>query len=82
MHHFEGVQDGNIIFDIEEVDFSIIQTEFADIFKRMENECWPIQTKEKMNLTDQIGGGKIKTYRINTSYGMNGFVVAERMTIK
>jgi len=81
-HHIEGIQDGNILFDIRETDYSTVQATFSDVFQRLENQAWPVEKKQNRNLTDLMDEGKIKAFIINSSYGMTGFVLAEEMTIK
>jgi len=76
-HHLESVQDGNIIFDIEAVELSRLEQEFRGLFERLRNYGWPRLEMKQDSLSEIIARHHLKAYRIGSSYGMEGFVIAE-----
>ena len=76
-HHLESVQDGNIIFDIEEVDIAQVESEFRCVFDRLKNYGWPHLETKNDTLPEIIERHDLIVYRIHTSYGLEGFVVAK-----
>ncbi len=79
-HHIESIQDGNIIFDIEETDLKQMRNDFSELFKRLENYGWPPEEKKDEPIEELIRRKNLKVFRIGSSYGMIGFVVAESVT--
>jgi hypothetical protein len=76
-HHLESVQHGNIIFDIEVVDLSQLEQEFHGVFERLKNHGWPRLETKQDSLPAIIERHQLKAYRIQSSYGMEGFVIAQ-----
>lgn len=76
-HHLESVQSGNIIFDIEPVELSQVEQEFHGLFERLKNYGWPRLELKQDSLPEMIGRHRLNVYRIGSSYGMEGFVIAE-----
>lgn len=76
-HYLESIQNGNIIFDIEQVELAQIEKEFQSVFERLKNSGWPRTEKIVDSFSAVIERRRLKVYRIESSYGMEGFVVAE-----
>jgi hypothetical protein len=76
-HHLESVQEGNIIFDIEEVSLGQVEHEFAGVFERLRNYGWPRLENQDDSLAGLVRRHQLCVYRIGSSYGMEGFVVAK-----
>lgn len=76
-HHLESVQNGNIIFDIEPVELSQVEQEFQDLFERLKNQGWPRLELKQDSLPEVIERHRLSVYRIGSSYGVEGFVIAE-----
>ncbi len=49
-HHLESVQEGNIIFDIEEVDLAQVEDEFRGVFDRLKNYGWPRELEDENDI--------------------------------
>jgi len=75
-HHLESVQSGNIIFDIEIVGLSEVEHDFRDVFGRLEKQGWPRLELKEDSLPEVIERHRLNVYRIGSSYGMEGFVIA------
>jgi hypothetical protein len=76
-HHLESAQEGNTIFDIEEVDLAQVENEFRGVFDRLRNYGWPrLETKDD-TLPAVVERHQLSVYRIGSSYGIEGFVVAK-----
>lgn len=76
-HHLESVQEGNTIFDIEEVDLAQVENEFRDVFVRLKNHGWPRLEKRNDTFSAVVERHQLSVYRIGSSYGLDGFVVAK-----
>ena len=76
-HHLESVQEGNIIFDIRPIELPELEREFYDLLKRLKNYGWPRMELMQDSLSAIIERKGLKIYRISSSYGMEGFVMAE-----
>jgi hypothetical protein len=79
-HHLEAVQEGNIIFEIEEVDLARVEIEFRGVFDRLKNYGWPRLEAKNDTLSEVIERHQLNVYRIGTSYGLEGFVFAKSVS--
>ena len=80
-YHFEGDLFRSIIFDVEEIDSESAIP--SDLLERKKNCGWPQGWDSK---SESIGAYitrlNLKAFGIQSSYGLNGFVIAETMTKK
>lgn len=76
-HHLESIHDGNIIFDIEQVELTQVEKEFRSVFERLRNYGWPPLENKSDSFSAVVERRQLNVYRIGSSYGINGFVVAE-----
>jgi hypothetical protein len=78
-HHFEDVMRGNILFDINEVDVDWVTTEWATLFAARKNQGWPegVEYHRANELPIVLRQRNLKAYRIQSSYGLDGWVLAE-----
>ena len=77
-HHFEYVLDGNILFDIEEVDIGSFVHENAAIFGNSWRYAWPsfVYGGNLDLLVIALHAASARAYRISSSYAMSGWVLA------
>jgi hypothetical protein len=81
-YHFEGDTFGTILFDISEVPPLTVYEDYEEVFVRRRNYGWPVlQYGAKEELLDKFNPEGIKAYRISSSYGMDGFVLAREIRI-
>ena len=81
-HHFERVLEGNILFDIEEVDPEYVVTEWAELFARQKNYGWPrIEYAEPQDLVAALRQDGVMGYEIGSSYGLCGWVLATKLDV-
>jgi len=83
-HNFEDVLAGNIVFQIDEVDVEAIVKEWSDLFAQRKNYGWPddIVYSDPSNLVAILKQRGIKAFEISSSYGLFGWVFAERMEVR
>ena len=80
-HSFKCIIDYNIIFDIEECEISAFCTENRDELKKMKGYCWPIDYQTEKELVTFLKNNEYKYIKINSSYGMFGWVLAKSYKI-
>ena len=78
-HYFEGVLEGNILFDIEEA--PSILDQYADLFRRMRNYNWPCTFDDLGDLKVRVASAGYRPFAVSSSYGLSGFVLAQRMEL-
>ncbi len=81
-HHFENVLNGNILFDITEVEIEQIVQRWADLFARRKNYAWPVVYDTPEELISFLNLQRIKGFEIGSSFGMTGWVLAENMELR
>ena len=83
IYHFEGDNLDTIIFDIEEAELEDIYAEYEHLFSRLKNYAWVTFTYEsKEDLFQKMREKNVKAFRINSSYGLAGWIWAENMSKK
>ena len=77
-HHFECSLQGNIVFDIDEVDVKAVLEEYAPLFQRLKNYGWPIFEPARFfkTLSGILRERGTHAYMVNSSLGLSGFVFA------
>lgn len=82
-YHFEGDSLRTILFDIYEVSLEKLLAEHAALFERRRNYGWPVlvygspeELLQKLRLYD------VKAFEVRSSYGLDGFVLAQDLTLK
>ena len=76
-HSFKCIIDYNIIFDIQECEISIFFSDNQEELIRMKDYGWPIVYQTKQELIDFLITNEYKYIKINSSYGMEGWILAK-----
>ncbi len=80
-HSFKCIIDYNIISDIEECEISNFFIENQEELKKMEGHCWPIDYQTERELIIFLRNNGYKYIRVNSSYGMFGWILAKSYDI-
>ncbi|MBK7878641.1 MAG: hypothetical protein IPJ77_23535 [Planctomycetes bacterium] len=83
-HHFEHVLDGNIVFDLREIDPEPFVASWSDLFARSLSYGFPCPRYSGSDVTTlpaYIRSRGLHCYALSTSYGMYGFVIANSCRI-
>ena len=80
-YHFEGDNFQTILFDIYQASPEEVYTSHSELFERRKNYAWPFSYNAKQELTEKLDKKGVKGFVISSSYGMEGFVLAQEMQI-
>jgi hypothetical protein len=81
-YRFELDNFMTIIFDVSEVNVEIIYTKNRDLFEQGRKYCWPgAWNSSEETVLAHLVANEIKGYRLSSSIGMVGWVLAKAMTI-
>ena len=80
-HSFKCIIDYNIISNIEEREISVFYIENQEEKKKMEGHCWPIDYQTEKELVAFLRNNGYKYIRVNSSYGMFGWILAKSYEI-
>ena len=80
-HSFKCIIDYNIISDIEEYEISAFCIDNQEELKKMEGYCWPIDYQTESELIEFLKNNDYKYIRVNSSYGMFGWILAKSYEI-
>ena len=80
-HSFKCIIDYNIISDIEEHEISAFCIENQKKKKKMKGYCWPIDYQTEKELITFLKNNGYKYIRVNSSYGMFGWILAKTYEI-
>ena len=77
-HHFDHVQPGNILFDVEEQEIGSLVRENAVLFADSWRYGWPLieYSGDLDVLVTKLKAASVRAYSIGSSYGMSGWVLA------
>ena len=78
-YHFEGDNCQTILFDILQASPEEIYLSHREVFERKKNYAWPFDYNTEQELLKKLNDKSIKGFLISSSYGMDGFVLAENM---
>jgi hypothetical protein len=79
-YHFENDLFGTIIFDVTEVDLPALITEHAEMFENGWRYGWPSGwEKEKEAVQDYVRRLGMRAFKLTSSYGMHGWIIAREM---
>ena len=76
-HSFKCILDYNLIMDIQEVEISRFISDHYDELIKMKSYCWPIDYNTEQDLLTFLITNKYKYIKINSSYGMYGWILAK-----
>lgn len=76
-HCFKCIIDYNIIFDVQECEISSFVKDNKEELIKMEGYCWPIDYRTEEELMDFLVANEYKYIKINSSYGMFGWILAK-----
>jgi hypothetical protein len=81
-HHFRDVRDGNILFDIEEVDAEwLLKNESDDVLALMPYLRKPASCPGPSAFPTVIREDGLRIFAIGTSYGLDGWVIGTGMRL-
>ena len=80
-HSFKCIIDYNIISDIYECEISNFVNDNREELKKMEGYCWPIDYQTNQELIDFLIVNEYRYIKINSSYGMFGWILAKSYEI-
>ena len=77
-HHFEHVLEGNILFDVEDMEVAALVRDNTNVFADSWRYGWPaIEYRGDLDtLVRALQGAGIHAYAISSSYGLSGWVLA------
>jgi hypothetical protein len=83
-HHFTDVMRGNILFDITEIDIDRVVADWASIFSARKQFGWPegIVYSRPEELPALLRQSSVNAYWIHSSYGIDGWVLAEEVEFR
>lgn len=82
VYHFEGDNFGTISFDITEVAPEEVYLAYQALFIRRKDYGWlPVAYVTEDDLMRSFAESNIKGYLLTSSYGMDGFVLAQKMSL-
>lgn len=83
IYHFESDNFNNIIFDIVEEELEHTLKQYDCLFAKLKNHGWlEFQYESEQDLIIKLKQLKVKSFVIQSSNGLNGFVWAKKMEIK
>jgi hypothetical protein len=80
-HFFYDETKDSIIFDINNYSIEDFIEENNEILNKRKNYGWPFYYKDENELKSILNKNRQKYYVINSSYGMEGWILAEEMNI-
>ncbi len=80
-HCFKCIIDYNIILDIQECEISSFVKDNQEELIKMEGYCWPIDYQTEQELIEFLVAKEYKYIKINSSYGMFGWILAKSYKI-
>ena len=78
---FEGDNFQTILFDIYQATPEEVYNSNSELFERRKNYAWPFDYNTKQELIEKLDKKGVRGFFISSSYGMDGFVLAEEMQI-
>ena len=80
-YHFEGDNFQTILFDVNQVSPEEVYSAYRDLFERGKNYAWPFDYSTEQELLRKLNDKSVKGFVVSSSYGIEGFVLAEGMKI-
>lgn len=80
-HSFKCVIDYNIISDVSECEINNFVRDNQDELIKMEGYCWPIDYQTDQELIEFLKTNGYKYIKVNSSYGMFGWLLAKSYEI-
>lgn len=81
-HSFECILQCNIVFDIDECDIDTFISDHQTELEEMQVYGWPIDYDDLEELKKYLISNEYKYIRLNSSYGMSGWILAKSYCIK
>ncbi|MGX1195231.1 hypothetical protein [Metabacillus sp. SLBN-84] len=78
-HYFENQLPGSILFDITEGDIKDFAEDHKELLKESKDYGWPMDYRNVKELTDHIVKNRYIYYIVESSYGLNGWILARGM---
>lgn len=80
-HSFENVLDYNQILDVNESEIDSFMKDNMVELEKMKSFCWPIDYEDIQELKNYLRENHYKYIKIISSYGLCGWVLAEKFEI-
>lgn len=80
-HQFSDEIPYSIILDLDELDIKHFFSSNKDLLEEKKNSGWPLMYSSVEELEKMIQESDIRYYVLYSSYGMTGWVLAERVEI-
>lgn len=80
-HSFENILKNSVIFSVDEFPLEIFFKDNLVEIKKGEDYCWPTCYEEINELKCFLVDNKYKYIRIDSSYGLCGWILAQAFTI-
>lgn len=81
-HSFECILQCNIVFDIDECDIDTFISDHQTELEEMQVYDWPIDYDDLEELKKYLISNEYKYIRLNSSYGMSGWILTKSYCIK
>lgn len=79
--HFEDQLPSSIILDIVEAEIDLFATENKELLDKRKNYFWPMDYDYVEELTDYIKENGYRYYKIQASYGLNGWILSKKVLV-
>lgn len=80
-HSFETILEYNIILDIQEIALKSFIEQNKFVLEKKKQECWPINYETLDELKEFLYKNQYKYITIETSYGLQGWILAKEFRI-
>ncbi|MCZ8520836.1 MULTISPECIES: hypothetical protein [Paenibacillus] len=81
-HQFEAPLEGSIIFGIQEYELDRFIDGNRNLLEKQKKYCWPMYYDNMNDLSSFLKKENYLYYVIQSSYGLNGWVVAKLLEIR
>lgn len=80
--HFENQLPDSILLDVVEANVNYFATDNKELLDKSKNYFWPMEYEYIEEIINFIKENSYKYYKLQASYGLNGWVLAKRVFIK
>ena len=81
-HSFKCIIDYNIVLDINQYEIESFIVDNKEELMKLEGNCWPIDYQTEKELIEFLKNNEYKYIKINSSYGMFGWILAKSYEIE
>lgn len=80
--HFEDQLPNSILLDIVEEEIDLFVVENKELLEKGKSYYWPMDYNDIKELVHYIKKNNYHYYKVQASYGLNGWVMSKRMLVK